>query len=270
MKTTAPYPLPSTRFKRNATLWTLSALVMVGVSYYIGADPAMLFAEFHYVFNFLGDMVPPHFAPVFRDHSIGYSIVETLCMAFLGTVIGGTIAILMAFMAAANTMPYRFVRAVFSFLLSALRVVPVLVLILVFVVTVGLGPAAGTLALVWGIIGPFGQLFVEVIENAEPAPAEAIHSVGATRWQVIRYAIIPQVIPSFIANLFYSYDVNVRAAIPLGIFGGGGIGFQLLMSMRVMHYRDSLALICVIVVLIAITERVSDFLRSRIMGRSLR
>jgi phosphonate transport system permease protein len=80
-------------------------------------------------------------------------------------------------------------------------------------------------------------------------------------------SILPQTLPSFTANLFYAYDINIRAAIGLGIFGGGGIGFQLFQAMRLLHYRDALALICVTVLLIVLTEKMSDALRGQLLGR---
>jgi phosphonate transport system permease protein len=163
-------------------------------------------------------------------------------------------------------MPWRAVRVIVRLVLSLQRVIPGLVIILIFVIAVGLGAFAGMLALVFGTIGTFGQLFTEIIENTENAPAEAIYSVGASRIQVIRYAILPQVFPSFIANFLYSFDINMRAAIGLGIFGGGGIGFELFLAMRLLHYRDALALIFFTIVLIILVEKLSDYMRKKILG----
>jgi len=143
---------------------------------------------------------------------------------------------------------------------------PTLVVVLVFVIAVGPGAFAGMLTLVFTIIGTFGKLFVDVIENAEQAPGEAIYSVGASRMQVIRYSIIPQILPSLIASLLYSFDVSMRTAISLGIFGGGGIGFKFQLAKSVLHYKDMTASISIIIVLVVLTERLSDYLRRRILG----
>lgn len=261
------YIQPSVRLRQRATVMGVLALLFVASCIYMGVDPTMLFTEFHYVIDLAGSMSPPHFELLWTDKTIAMAVVETLSMAFLGTLIGGLAAVLLALLSATETMPYRGVRIFFRFFLSILRVLPALVLILIFIVAVGLGAFAGMLTLVISTTGTFGQLFTGILDNTEKAPAEAIHSVGASRWQVIRYAILPQVLPSFIANLFYALDVNVRAAIGLGIFGGGGIGFQLFLAMRVLHYRDAFALICVTVVLIVAMERVSDYLRRRLLGR---
>lgn len=267
MRTTAPYILPSVRYRQRATVGSLVAVVFVASCIYMGVDPSLLFTEFHYVVDLAGSMSPPHFSLLWMDKTIAFSVVETLSMAFLGTLIGGFLALVFALLCATDTMPYRWVRGFFRVVLSVERIVPSLFLILIFVVAVGLGAFAGMLTLVMGTMGTFGQLFTGIIDSTEKAPAEAIYSVGASRWQVIRYAILPQVQPSLVANFFYAFDINVRAAIGLGIFGGGGVGFQLFLAMRVLHYRDAFALICVTIVLIVLTERGSDFLRRRLLGR---
>ncbi|HEY9001722.1 MAG TPA: phosphonate ABC transporter, permease protein PhnE [Mucilaginibacter sp.] len=229
-------------------------------------NPLAIFTEFHFVRDLLAEMFPPNYQSLTENSSTGYAILETLSMAFLGTLYGGLIAILLAFLSASNTMPYKFVRLVTQAIISLIRVMPTLVVVLVFVIAVGPGAFAGMLTLVFTIIGTFGKLFVDVIENAEQAPGEAIYSVGASRMQVIRYSIIPQILPSLIASLLYSFDVSMRTAISLGIFGGGGIGFKFQLAKSVLHYKDMTASISIIIVLVVLTERLSDYLRRRILG----
>ena len=260
------YILPSVRYKKKVTAFSILSVVVVGTCIYMGFDPIMLFTEFHYVVDLAKNMVPPHFELFWTNGTIFFSVLETISMAFLGSLFGGILAILLAFLSASNTMPWRVVRVFIRSALMLLRVIPALLVILVCVVAVGLGPFAGMLTLVIGTIGTFGQLFTGIIENTESAPAEAISSVGASRMQVIRYVILPQVLPSFITNFFYSFDFNLRAAIGLGIFGGGGVGFELFMAMRVLHYQDALALMCLVVVLIVLSERLSNFFRDKILS----
>ncbi|HET6253960.1 MAG TPA: phosphonate ABC transporter, permease protein PhnE [Puia sp.] len=266
MKQPSLYTLPSTRYKRKATVFSLIAILTVGICIYLGFDPLMLFTEFHYVVDLAGNMLPPNFEMFRSNGHVWRAILETICMAFLGTIYGGSIAFVLAFLAASNTMPAWAIRQVVRFCLSLMRVIPSLVIILVFVVAIGLGPFAGMLTLVWTTIGTFGQLFTQIIENLEPAPSDAIYAIGASRVQVIRYSILPQIFPSFIANLLYSFDINMRAALAMGIFGGGGIGFELYMAMRVLRYKDALALICFTIVLITIMEKLSDHLRKKVLG----
>ena len=260
------YTLPSKKYKQKVTYFSIAVLVVAAVCFYMNFNPIGLFTEFHYVKDLLDEMFPPNFRLLSENTSTANSILQTLSMAFLGTLYGGIIALMLAFLSAANTMPYKFVRVSVQFLVAMLRVIPILVVVLIFVIAVGPGAFAGVLTLVVVTAGFFGKLFTEVIENAENAPAEAIYSVGASRMQVIRYGIIPQILPTFIANLLYAFDVNMRAAIGLGIFGGGGIGFQLQMAKSVLHYKDVAALIIIIIVLVVLVEKISDSLRRQILG----
>lgn len=254
-------------YRRRATILLGISAAVAGASIFMGFDPTMLFTEFHYVVDLFSSMSPPNLNVIWHDETMGVAVLETLSMAFLGTLIGGGFALLLAFLAAENTMPSLLIRWIVRLFLSVDRVIPPLFIILVFVSAVGLGPFAGMLSLVLSTMGTFGQLFREIIENVDPAPADAIYSVGATRAQVIRYVILPQVAPSFTANFFYAFDINIRVAISLGIFGGGGIGFQLFQAMRLLRYHEALALILLTVVLIVGSEKLSDLLRSRLLNR---
>jgi phosphonate transport system permease protein len=266
MKITTHYTLSPAGYRQRATIFTGLAIGIGLACVVMGFDPSMLFTEFHYLVDLGKSMSPPNLPLLWTDRTIFMALLETLSMAFLGTLVGGSMAVVLAFLAAANTMPFRGIRMLVRVCLSLQRVIPSLFVILIFVAAVGLGPFAGMLTLMLSTVGTFGQLFMEIIENTEPAPADAVYAAGATRWQVIRYVILPQTLPSFTANFFYAYDVNVRAAIGLGIFGGGGIGFQLFQAMRLLHYRDALALICLTVLLIVLTEKMSDTLRARLLG----
>ena len=137
---------------------------------------------------------------------------------------------------------------------------------LVFQVAVGIGPFSAALALIIGSIGMFGKLFAESIENVDRGPIESLEAIGATGFQRIRYAIIPAAMPSFISSWFYSFDINLRQAIVLGVYGGGGVGMQLHLAQKTLNYKNMLALVIFIIVLIASMERVSDYLRRKMLG----
>ena len=258
--------LPSKQYKRKVTIFSIAAVVVSLACIYLNFNPIGFFTEFHFVRDLLGEMFPPNYQVLAENASIGYAILQTLSMAFLGTIYGGIIAMILSFLAASNTMPYKGVRVAVQAVVSLIRVVPALVIVLIFVIAVGPGAFAGVLTLVFVTIGTFGKLFADIIENSENPPGEAIFSVGASRMQVIRYSIIPQILPTFIANLLYAFDVNMRAAIGLGIFGGGGIGFELQMAKSVLHYKEVTALITIIIVMVILVEKLSDYLRRRILG----
>jgi phosphonate transport system permease protein len=264
-----PTRLPAQKLRKKASLLAVLLLVVGGLSLYLNFNFLLLFTQWHYVGNLLQEMVPPNFSLLLEEGKVLTSIGETIAMAFLGTVTGGSIAMLLAFLAAYNTTPNFFFRLLVRGMLALERVTPNLVVILVLVISVGIGPFAGMLSLAIGSTGMFGKLFSDAIEHTDNEPVDAIYAVGANRLQAIRFAILPQVLPSFIANMFYAFDINLRAAIGLGIFGGGGIGYEIHMAMDLLRYKDALALICFTIVLISFFEKISDYLRGRVMGREV-
>lgn len=256
---------PIERFRKRTLMVITVSVIVILFSIFLGFNPILFFTDFHYMVSLFKEMIPDNLEILTRS-TIYVSIAQTISMAFLGTLFGGTIALCLAFFAANNTSPTPFLRMIIRTLLAFERVTPSMVIILVFIIALGIGPFAGMLALTVGTLGMFGKLFADAIENVEPAPLEAIYSTGAHKLQAIRYGILPQVLPSFIANFFYAFDVNMRAAIFLGIFGGGGIGYEYYMVMKVLRYKDALALLCFTIVLITVLEKISDYLRKKVIG----
>jgi len=232
---------------------------------YLGLSPSSFVIDIRFIADLAHQMLPPNISLFWTKWSILASLIDTLSMAFLGTILGGALALLQAFFAATNTTPHPLVRLLVRTLLVANRSVPHLIVILVLLIAVGIGPFAGMLALVFGSVGMYGKLFADAIEQADHGTLESVESVGSTRLQTIRYAVLPQVMPSFVANLFYAFDHNLRAAIPLGVFGGGGIGFELAFANGLLHYKDVLAYTILIVVMINGMERLADWVRRGII-----
>lgn len=260
--------LPSRKFR----LTVLSLLATVAVLWllfaFLGLTPASFEVDFRFVMDLFRQMLPPHLSLLWQK-SIFLSLVDTLAMAFLGTVAGGTLALLLAFFAATNTAPHRYVRLLTRTLLVANRSVPQLIVVLVLLIAVGIGPFAGVLTLIFGSVGMYGKFFADTIEQADKGTLESVESVGSTRIQTIRFAVLPQVMPSFVANLFYAFDYNLRAAVPLGVFGGGGIGFELAFANGLLHYKDVLAYTILIILMITGMERISDWVRRGILTQPM-
>jgi phosphonate transport system permease protein len=243
----------------------LLLLLTLGISVIIGFNPVLLFTEWPFAVAFLGELFPPNFTYVFRKPEVWISVFSTIAMAFLGTLIGGFISLSLAFFAARNVSPRPWLSVVVYTLFTLERVIPSFIILLVFLIMVGIGPFAGTLTLIVSTIGTFGKLFAESMEQVEPGVLESVRSTGATRLQWIRYGLLPEAVPSILSNFFYSFDVNIRRAIGLGIFGGGGLGFDLYLAMGMMEYRSALALMLVIVALVFFSERISTYFRNRMM-----
>jgi phosphonate transport system permease protein len=257
--------LPSRKL-RLTILYLLSSVGVLCLLFtFLGMSPSSFVVDFSFVADLARQMFPPHLSLLWTKWSILASLIDTLSMAFLGTILGGALALLLAFFAATNTTPHPLVRLFVRTLLVANRSVPPLIVILVLLIAVGIGPFAGMLALVFGSVGMYGKFFADTIEQADKGILESVQSLGSTRLQTIRFAVLPQVMPSFVANLFYAFDYNLRAAIPLGIFGGGGIGFELAFANGLLHYRDVLAYTILIVVMINGMERISDWVRRGIL-----
>ena len=153
--------------------------------------------------------------------------------------------------------------------LAAERSIPPLIYILLLIGVIGLGPFAGMMVIALGTTGMLGKLFAEAIENVDPKPLESLESTGATKLQIIRYTLLPQVIPSFIANTLYRFDINLRFALFLGVVGGGGIGVDLQMAMSLFRYADALAITMVTLAVIWSAERISDYFRKRVIGQEV-
>lgn len=259
------YVPPSVLFRRRLLAIGGVVAFVVAAGAFLKFRPWLLFTDFHHLVRLAGEMVPPNLALLWTKTSLYQTVGETIAMAFLGTIVGGFVAFLLAFFAARNTTPHPLLRQLTRLLFGIERATPNFVVLLILFIAFGFGPYAAMLALAIGSVGMFGKLFADAIEQTDPGPSEAVASVGARRTQVIRYAVLPQVLPSVVANGFYAFDVNLRAAIALGVYGGGGIGFELQLAMKVLRYPDVLALILMIIVLIAGMERVSDFIRRRLL-----
>jgi phosphonate transport system permease protein len=231
-------------------------------------SPILFWEGIPHFINLVGEMFPPNWG-VFSRGKILWSILETLSMAFVGTFLGAVGAFFFGLFGASNISPSKVIREGTKRVLAAERSIPPLIYILLLVVVIGLGPFAGMIVIALGTVGMLGKLFAEAIENIDPKPLESLESTGATRIQMVRYAVLPQVIPSLIANTLYRFDINLRVALFLGVVGGGGIGVNLQMAMSLFQYADALAITVVTLVLIWIAEKISDRLRKKVIGREI-
>ncbi|MEZ4515017.1 MAG: ABC transporter permease subunit [Chloroflexota bacterium] len=150
-------------------------------------------------------------------------------------------------------------------ILNALRSIEPLIMGIVFVVWVSLGPFAGIMALTLHTIAALGKLFSEQIEGIDEGPIEALLSTGASRLQMIVYAVIPQIIPPYIAFTLYRWDINVRMSTIIGFVGGGGIGFVLSQNIQQLRYRQASVMMIAIALVVMLLDYVSSRIRSRII-----
>ena len=226
--------------------------------------------------NYLNDI-----APVLRPGHLAGDLAEwywafprwlgllwdTVLIAFAGTLLGGVGALVFCFPASRNLMPRYPVYFVARRLTEIARAVPELVYALIFVFAFGLGPLAGVLAIAVHTAGALGKLFAEVNENVDPKPIEGVIAAGGDWFQMIRYAVIPQVLPNYTSYGLLRFEINVRGAAVIGFVGAGGIGQELMFVIREFIYTDVSALVLMIVAAVVCIDISCEKLRHYLIGQ---
>ncbi len=192
-------------------------------------------------------------------------LIETLQIALVGTTIAAVISVIYSFFASHVTAPSRPIYFVARTIMNVLRTIPDIVLAAVFVAIFGIGALPGVLALIFFSFGIMTKLMSEDIDAVDRGPLEAVKSVGATRTQVIAFAVIPQVVPNFISYILYTFEVNVRVSIVLGLVGAGGIGQILMENIRLFQYDKVSMIILVTFIAVIIIDGFSEYIRKRIL-----
>ena len=224
----------------------------VSISDLIGGVPQMG--------RLIGEMLPPSTA---RLEAVGWALLETFQMAFVGTVVGVILSVPIAVLATPHLSPHPVVYHMARNQIAFFRTVPDLVWALLFVVSVGLGPFAGTLAIVIDKIGFCGRFFAEAMEEADRGPQEALSAMGAGRFSLIMCSVFPAAMPSFINTSLFSLEKATRSSVVLGLVGAGGIGIELKVAMDLFNYDEAATIILAIFALVVLVERVSSFLRKK-------
>ena len=213
-------------------------------------------------------LTPQNEFETFWDTAEGLMVV-TIFLGIIATAFAIVIALPLSFLGARNVMTgnpvtaaiYVIVRVVFTII----RSIDVLILVIITAILLGIGNAAGVIALAFHNIGVLGKLYSEAIEGIDPGPIEAITATGANRFQVIWTAVIPQIVNPYISFTIYRLDANVRLAPILGLVGGGGIGLLLFQSINLLHYGAAGLIIFMIVVTVAAMDFGSAQLRKRLV-----
>lgn len=193
------------------------------------------------------------------------AMMESVQIAWLGTIIGAILSLPLAFFGAKNiTSPL--VSNVIRQVLNAIRAIPeILVAVVIFIPMVGLGAYPGMLAIGVHSVGTLGKLSAEVIEGINPGPVEAARAAGGRPLQIQRWGVLPQVLPEIVAFWLYRFEINIRASAILGAVGAGGVGEALVQSLVYQRYERAGMLVIVIVVVTILIDTASGWLRRRIL-----
>jgi len=203
---------------------------------------------------------PPNWPYVLE---LGKATFDTFLIALLGTFLALVLAIPVAWFAASNITPFAPITyPIGRFVMTISRSVHEVVWALIFVAALGLGPFAGILALAVRSIGFISKLTAEQIEDIDYRPIEAIRATGASGIQVFLYGIIPQILPLYIGNAIFQWDINIRRATIIGIVGGGGLGLIFSIKMMAYQYTNATAVLVAVLVLVLLGEFTSTKLRT--------
>jgi phosphonate transport system permease protein len=225
-------------------------------------SPGELFRSIPVIGRYIARMFPPDWSAL---NELWDPTLDTICIALWGTVIASIIGLPLGILAAKNMNSPAVVRLTSLTILNVLRSISELIWAIFFVAAVGLGPFPGALALGVNFGGILGRLYAEAIENIDQKPLEALRATGASHLQSIMFAVIPQVLPQIISYNLYWFEVGVRSATVLGMIGAGGIGFELVTTIRLYEFRQTSAILIVILLLVTAIDRASAILRRAIV-----
>ena len=207
------------------------------------------------------EMVPPDFS---RWQAWLRPLLDTLAMSIAGTALAVVLSLPFALLAAPNTSPNPVVYRVARTALAALRSVPEIIFGVLLVAAVGFGALPGVLALALHSTGMVAKFYAEAIEHVDPKPLEAASAAGASRFQVITHAVLPQVLPQLADITIYRWEYHFRASAVLGIVGAGGIGFELMAALRLIRYDQVSAILLTILACVVVVDALGAWLRRKL------
>jgi phosphonate transport system permease protein len=258
----APYRLPPKLFDlRCRACWVVAGLFVLTVASFVTLD--LRWREFFSAAalasmgRFVGEFFPPDLSGAFVA-KVARGTWETLAMSALGTALAALAGLALALPAARlHAGDVARTRAPARALLNVLRSIPELVWAALLLISAGLGPFAGTLALAAHTTGVLGRLFAEALENAPPEPGFALRTQGVSDARVFFYATLPQVLPQLMSYTLYRWENNIRAAAVLGVVGAGGLGQLLAFHMGLFHMSKTCTILAAMLLLVALVDACS-------------
>lgn len=221
--------------------------------------------EFYQGLPRMGDWVTRLWPPDFSElPSFLAATWETLAIAIVGTVAAIIVAVPLAILVARNITPLPLLATPLRFFLNLLRGIDTAIFALFFVSIVGLGPFAGLLGVAFHTTGSMAKLYGEVLETIPPEPIEAIEATGCDRIRTFAFAVLPEAMPGLIGISLYLWEFNVRSSVILGIVGAGGIGYELLVSLKLLDFPRLATILILILAMVSSIDALSAYLRKRL------
>jgi phosphonate transport system permease protein len=228
----------------------------------IGLDLGDLIADFTRGGGILAELASPNWEFVPRTVE---DMLETIQIAVVASVIGCAVALPVAFIASRVTTPNLPTFAVGRSILSVVRAIPDILYALIFVAATGIGTLPGIAALVMFNIVVVAKLLSETVDGIDVGPIEAARASGANRMQSVRWSVLPQVLPNYVAYSLYTFELNIRASAVIGIVGAGGIGNLLFTQYRFFNWSNVSVIVIELFVLVMTIEFISIWLRRRLV-----
>jgi phosphonate transport system permease protein len=254
------------RFTRPSPVSFVGYAVGIAVILWAANGTEWSFSELVSGMPALGDFLSRSWPPSFdRFGSLSRALIETFQMAILGTIVGVLLSVPLAIIAAKGLLGSRLINWPARGLIALFRTVPDLVWALIFVIAVGLGPFAGTLAIAVDTAGFCGRFFAEAMEDVDKGPPDALRAQGVRRLDTIFCAVIPAAMPAFVTTSLFALEKSTRSSVILGLVGAGGIGLELKVAMDLFDYPRAATIILMIFALVVLVEQAGSLVRDRII-----
>jgi phosphonate transport system permease protein len=255
-------PRPSLAVPIGLVAFAAITWASVSEQFGIGLDLGGIIEDITRGGGILGELGSPNWGYLPRTVE---PMLETIKIAVVASVIGCAVALPVAFLASRVTTPNTATYLADRSVLSVVRAIPDFLYALIFVAAVSIGPLAGISALVLFNIGVVAKLLSETVDGIDTGPIEAARAGGATRTQTVRWSVLPQVLPNYVAYSLYTFELNVRASAVLGIVGAGGIGNQLFTQYQFFKWSNVSVIVVELFVVVFVIELVSISLRRRLV-----
>ncbi|MCU0856272.1 MAG: phosphonate ABC transporter, permease protein PhnE [Rhodobacteraceae bacterium] len=203
---------------------------------------------------------------MWHHNKVYWAIFETILMAFIGTFLAALVSLPLAFLAASNFTPFRWLRFAVKRVFDFVRGVDALIFTILLARAFGPGPMTGALAILITDVGSLGKLFAEALENIDEKQVEGVRSTGANGLQRARFGVIPQVMPVFLSQVLYHFESNTRSATIIGAIVGGGIGLLLTQAISTQKDWEEVSYYIVLIIIMVIAmDWLSGILRRRLI-----
>jgi len=250
--------------QKNNLIIGLIVAGVIAASYNVGADPAKFVEGLPNLIIILEEINDVELSLI---GTAMWSMFETIQMAFIGTVVGAAISLPLSMLAARN-LNSKIVSGSIRAILAAVRTFPSILWAILFVIMVGLGPFAGVLAIIMYTIGFMTKLQYESIEAVDSDPMDAVNSIGVSKWQLIRYVVVPESAAHLLSQLLYTFDYNVRHTSIIGLVGAGGIGFYIINYIKFFEYGKAAVFMLVVLAAVLIIDWISVKIRDKFIIKS--